>query len=339
MSDKYTAYELQSFDYKSIAKTERTIPKPQGHQVLIRVKAVSLNFRELLVARGHYSKAIKTPLVPCSDGAGEIVAVGENTKKFKVGDRVMPNFMPDWHGGPPTLDGARTALGAFVDGMLQQYVVMDEASLVYIPEHLSYQEAATLPCAAVTAWNALFEKGDLQPGQTVLVQGTGGVSIFALQFAKMAGATVIATSSSDDKLARLKDMGADHLINYKTTEKWDAEVLKVTGGQGVDLVIEVGGAGTLEKSTNAVKFGGTICVIGVLSGAGGGVSPINLIMRSIDMKGIFVGSRTMFEAMNRAITNHKMRPVIDKTFEADQIIAALQHLESGAHFGKIVVNL
>ena len=278
------------------------------------------------------------PIVPLSDGAGEVVEVGDRVKKFKVGDRVCAAFMPDWTDGAPNAAIGKTALGGFVDGMLREYATFAESALVLLPDYLSYEEAATLPCAAVTAWNALFEGYDLKPGQTVLTLGTGGVSLFTLQLARMAGANVISTSSSDQKITMLKELGATHTINYKTSPKWDEEVLKLTGGVGVDHVVEVGGAGTLERSLKSTKVGGHVALIGVLSQPENGFNPMLILMKSIAVQGVFVGSRTMFERMNAALAAHQIKPVIDKVFAADKIVEALDYLESGQHFGKIVVK-
>jgi NADPH:quinone reductase-like Zn-dependent oxidoreductase len=332
------AFQLDSFSPQAIKAVEKPRPLPAENQVLLKVKAVSLNFRDLLVSKGLYSKAIQLPIVPLSDGAGEIVTTGAKVKKFKAGDRVMPNFMPDWHSGALTQKATHTALGGFVDGMLQEYVALDQDSLVTIPSHLSFEEAATLPCAALTAWNALFVKGNLQPGQTVLTMGTGGVSLFALQLALLAGAKVIATTSNEQKAARLKELGVHHVINYKTNPNWSEEVLQLTNREGVDNVIEVGGQGTIEQSLQAVKLGGQISIIGVLSGVQGNLGPLPIIMKAIDLRGIFVGSRSMFEDMNRAISAHLLKPVIDRTYKAEQIVEALTYMEKGEHFGKIVLT-
>ncbi len=247
--------------------------------------------------------------------------------------------MQGWFEGAVTLQKARTALGGGdLDGVLREYGAFDENGLVGIPDHLSYEEAATLPCAAVTAWHALVDFGRIKAGATVLILGTGGVSIFALQFAKMHGVRVIATSSSDEKIARVRALGADEVVNYKRTPDWDKEVFRLTGKVGVDHVVEVGGAGTLPKSLNAVRTGGDVSVIGVLAG-GSGLDPARLLMKSVRLQGIFVGSRQMFEEMNRAIALHKMRPVIDKTFPFDQAREALAYMEKGLHFGKIVLTI
>jgi NADPH:quinone reductase-like Zn-dependent oxidoreductase len=275
-------------------------------------------------------------MVPLSDGACEVVEIGGSVTRVKVGDRVCSNFMTDWISGEVNDAIAKTALGGFIDGMLQEYRLIDQNALVQIPDYLSFEEAATLPCAAVTAWHGLVVNGHIKAGDSVLVLGTGGVSIFALQIAAMAGATVIATSSSDEKLERLKKMGASHTINYKTNEKWDKAVLEATGGRGVDHVVEVGGAGTLERSVNAVRMGGHVSLIGVLTS--GNFNPVPVLMKSVDVHGVFVGSRSMFEDMNRAFAIHNIEPVIDRMFKAEEIVPALQYLESGKHFGKVVLQ-
>ncbi|MBL0184600.1 MAG: NAD(P)-dependent alcohol dehydrogenase [Candidatus Obscuribacter sp.] len=335
----YKAWELKSLSMQDIKEGTRESQALAPDQVRIAVKAVSLNFREQLIAKGLYAPNLPLPVVPCSDGAGEVVEVGSKVTRFKVGDRVSPNFMPEWIDGDVTPEAAKGALGAFVDGMLRQFAVFSESALVHIPAYLSYEEAATLPCAALTAWSSLMVNGNLKAGQTVLIQGTGGVSIFALQLAKIAGAKVIATTSSDVKAAKLKELGAAHVINYKTTPKWEKAVLEATGGAGVDHVVEVGGAGTLERSMKSAKLNGHVSVIGVLDGVIGDFSPLNLIMKSLKVQGVFVGSRTRFEDMNRALELHQVRPVIDKTFKFDQIVEALAYMESGKHFGKIVLTV
>jgi NADPH:quinone reductase-like Zn-dependent oxidoreductase len=331
------AYRLHAFGGPdSIKCEEMPSPEPGPGQVRVRVRAASLNFRDLMISKGVYNPKLKRPLIPLSDGAGEVAAVGEEATRFRVGDRVAAAFMPGWRDGPPTEEKARSALGAEVGGMLAEEVVLPEAGLLPIPAHLSFEEAATLPCAAVTAWNALVETGGIRPGDSVLVQGTGGVSIFALQFARLAGARVIATSSSDAKLARVREMGASDLINYKTTPAWDKRVRDLTGGHGVDMIVEVGGAGTLPQSTRAIKLGGYIALIGVLTGAGE-FNPIPLLMKNIRLQGIFVGSVQMFESMLKAIEASQLRPVVDRVFPFDQAIEALNYLESGTHFGKVVI--
>ena len=293
-------------------------PTPGPGEVLIRVAAVSLNYRDLLMCRGTYNPKLKLPYIPVSDGSGEVVATGAGVTRFKPGDQVIAAFMPDWVDGRPDDEKGRSALGAGGVGMLAEQAVLPEYGLVPTPSHLSALEAATLPCAGVTAWNALFEHVRVKPGDTVLTQGTGGVSIFALQFARLAGAHVIVTSSSDQKLARARELGAGDGINYKTTPDWDKRARVLTVGKGVDMIVEVGGAGTLAQSMRAVRVGGYIALIGVLSGVSAEVNPMPVLMKSIHMQGLFVGSRAMFEAMNRAIAASQLRPVIDRVFDFDQ---------------------
>jgi NADPH:quinone reductase-like Zn-dependent oxidoreductase len=312
-------------------------PKPGHGQVLVRIKATSLNYRDLLVAKGLYSRNLPLPLIPLSDGAGEVAAIGPGVTRVKPGDRVAGIFMQTWIDGGPNETKGRSALGGAINGVLAELVVLDQEGLVLFPDHLSYEEAATLPCAAVTAWHGLIVSGKVQAGESVLVQGTGGVSIFALQFAKVSGARIIATSSRDEKLERVRQLGASDGINYKSTPEWDAKVRELTSGVGVDHIIEVGGAGTLGKSLKAVRVGGHIALIGVLSG--GEVNPTPMLMKNVRVQGIYVGSRAMFEAMNRAIALHQLRPVIDRVFPFDEAVEALRYLESGAHFGKIVIRV
>ena len=314
-------------------------PTPGPGEAAVRVRAASLNFRDLLVAKGLYNPRISLPYVPLSDGAGEVSAVGPGVSRFKPGDRVAAAFMPGWIAGGPTEEGGRTALGGGGLGMLAETVVLPAEGLVAIPEHLTFEEAATLPCAAVTAWHALVTEGNIKAGDTVLVQGTGGVSVFALQLATLSGAQVIATSSSDEKLEKATALGAAHTINYKTTPEWDKAVRAWTGGAGVDHVVEVGGVGTLGRSLRATKIGGQISMIGVLSGAAGEVDTRPILMKNLRVQGIYVGSREMFEAMNGAITLHRLRPVVDSVFPLDEVASAFRRMESGSHFGKIVIRL
>ena len=331
------AYRLHAFGGpESLKCDELPSPDPGPGQVRLRLCAASLNFRDLMISKGIYNPKLKLPLIPLSDGAFEVSALGDGATRFKVGDRVVSAFMPGWLDGPATEAGARSALGAEAPGVLAEEVVLPETGLLPIPAHLSFAEAATLPCAAVTAWNALVETGGIQPGNSVLVQGTGGVSIFALQFARLAGARVIATSSSDAKLARVREMGASDVINYKTTPDWDKRARELTDRQGVDMIVEVGGAGTLPQSTRAIKIGGYIALIGVLTG-GGEFNPIVLLMKNIRLQGIFVGSVRMFESMLKAIEVSELRPVVDRVFSFAQAVEALKYLESGAHFGKVVI--
>ncbi len=320
----------------SLVPVEKDVPKPGPGEVLIRVHAVSLNYRDLLIAQGRYGRALKLPLIPMSDGAGEIVETGPGVTRVKRGDRVAGIFMQGWLSGDVTPHAASTALGGAVDGMLAEYVVLRQDGVVVVPSHLSYEEAAALPCAAVTAWNALTT-WTLKPGINVLVQGTGGVSIFALQFARLAGARVIVTSSSDQKLRKAAEMGAAGLINYQAVPSWDQKAIELTSGMGVDHIIEVGGPGTLGRSMNAVRVGGRISVIGLLTGPEGVVNPMPILGKQIQVQGIFVGSRDMFDAMNRAIALHQLRPVIDRVFSFGEASDALRYLESRAHFGKVVI--
>lgn len=314
-------------------------PALAPRQVAVAIKAVSLNYRDLLVSRNTYFCPIENGLVPCSDGAGEVIAVGEEVKDLRVGDRVASLFFPYWQAGQATPHAISGALGAEGPGVLTPHFVTEASGLIRIPDSLSFEEAATLPCAALTAWHALFEAGPLKPGQTVLLQGTGGVSIFALQFAKAAGAKVIITSSSDEKLAQALQLGADHGINYRRTPEWQDEALRLTGGHGVDVVVEVGGPGTLERSLLSVRTGGRIAYIGVLTGLAGAANPMMLIPRLAAIHGIFVGSRQMFADMLQAIAEKHIRPVIDRQFGFDEVPAALAHMERGAHFGKIVIQV
>ena len=326
------------FGLENLRQVERTQPEPGPGQVLLKIKAASLNYRDLLVVKGAYNPKMPLPRVPCSDAVGEVVAVGQGVTRVKSGQRVAGLFMPGWLEGDLTDAKAKTALGGSVDGLLAEYAVLDEDALVPVPAHLSDEEAATLPCAAVTAWNSLVVCGGVKPGDSVLVQGTGGVSLFALQFAKLAGANVIATSSSDNKLARVKAMGAAEGINYRTVIEWGDEVRKRSGNRGVDHVIEVGGAGTLAQSLRAVRTAGHIALIGVLSGYGQ-VNPLPILMKGVRITGIYVGSRAMFEAMNQAIALANLRPVVDRVFGFGEAVEEFRHLESGAHFGKVVIRV
>ncbi|MEZ5344376.1 MAG: NAD(P)-dependent alcohol dehydrogenase [Pyrinomonadaceae bacterium] len=331
------AYEIQEFGVEKLALVETERPKPGKNDVLINFRAASLNYRDLMMINGWYNPKLKMPLVPFSDGAGEIVEVGENVSKWKAGDRVMPIFMQGWINGGITYEKGKTALGGDLDGCLREFGAFHEESIVAIPEHLSFEEAATLPCAAVTAWHALKISGSLKEGETVLLLGTGGVSIFALQFAKHMNAEIIITSSSDEKLGKADILGADRLINYRENPDWDEAVSVFTAKRGVDHVVEVGGAGTLQKSLSSVRVGGHIAVIGVLARKGD-FDPVPILMKSVRLQGIYVGSRAMFEEMNEFISEHLIKPVVDRTFEFGDVTDALKHMESGSHFGKIVVR-
>jgi NADPH:quinone reductase-like Zn-dependent oxidoreductase len=320
----------------SLRLSERPTPKPGPGEVLVRVRAVSLNYRDLVMAKGTMGRMMKLPLIPTSDGAGEVVDTGPGVVRLKKGDRVAAIFTQGWLSGPPYNGMYGSSLGGGIDGMLAEYIVLREEGFVHLPDYMTYEEAASLPCAAVTSWNALVSEGHLRSGDTVLVMGTGGVSIFALQIALIHGARVIATSSSDAKLERLKQLGASGLVNYKTTSDWDKRVLELTDGRGVDQVVEIGGAGTLPKSINAVKTGGIVSLIGILTGAGS-IDPMPLLFKQARIQGILVGSREMFDDMNRAFTANNVHPIIDKVFPFEQAREAYRYLESGAHFGKVVI--
>jgi NADPH:quinone reductase-like Zn-dependent oxidoreductase len=331
-------YQLpQATGIDALVELDLPTPKPGPRQVLVKVAACSLNYRDLAIALGTYRMPIKPSLVPLSDGTGEVVEVGAGVTRVKVGDRVASCFFQRWIGGPPEADTHASALGGGLDGMLRDYAVLEEHGVVKLPSHLSFEEGATLPCAAVTAWHALAEHARVVAGQTVLVQGTGGVSIFALQLARLMGAQVIVTSSSEHKLARAKELGATHGVNYKTTPEWDKAVVEASGG-GVDHVVEVGGPGTLAQSLRAIRIGGKITLIGVLSGAAE-INPMLIFARRANLQGISVGSMQMFEAMNRAISMSGLKPIIDKVFSFDDAPAAYRHLQSAQHFGKIVIRV
>lgn len=329
----------EAFGIEALKFAERPDPLLQHGQVRIRVRAVSLNYRDLMTIKHGGARTVRLPLIPCSDGAGEVVEVGPGVTRVKVGDRVAGIFFQRWLAGEITAAYFASALGGAIDGMLADLVVLHEDGLVHFPAHLTYEEAATLPCAAVTAWQGLVTKGGIKAGDTILVQGTGGVSIFALQFGVMAGARVIITSSSDEKLARARQLGAWETINYKTTPEWGKRVVELTKGEGVDHVVEVGGAGTLEQSFQATRVGGTISLIGVLTGFAGTVDPYPVLRKGLRLQGIYVGSREMFEAMNKALAIHQTKPVIDRVFPFAETRAALTYMESAAHFGKIVITV
>ena len=333
-------YQLQddwSIDHLRVA--ERVEPRPGPGQVLLRMKAASLNHRDLFVLRrGYGTQTGSLPLVVLSDGVGEVAEAGEGVTRVSLGDRVCPMFFQGWLGGEPTSARLKAVLGGPLDGVMADYMVLEAEGVAKVPDHLSDEEAATLPCAALTAWSALVTEGRVKAGDKVLVQGTGGVSLFALQFAKMLGAYVIAISSSDDKLRRVRELGADHGINYRSQPEWGRQAKALAGGDGVDHVVEVGGQETLAQSLRAVRTGGTISLIGVLSGPGLDVPLGPVVTRHVRLQGIAVGSRDGFEAMTRAIAQHRLRPVIDRVFAFAELRAALDHLAAGAHFGKICIR-
>ncbi len=314
-------------------------PKPGPGEVLVRIKAVSLNYRDYMNVMSIRGVSGPTPRVPCSDGAGEVVGLGEGVTEWQGGDRVVIPFMPQWLDGEMTQIHQARALGAHVDGLLREYAVLPAACLLPIPACLTFEEAATLPCAAVTAWHGLMIRGELKAGETVLVLGTGGVSIFALQLAKMAGARVLGISSSDAKCERLLALGADAVCNYKTAPAWDAWALAQTDGIGVDKVVEIGGPETLNRSLKSLRFGGHLSLIGVLTGTSGDIQTVQILRKAIRIDGIYVGSKAMFAGLLKAVAQHQLHPVIDSTFTIETAAEAFQQLESARHVGKIVVKV
>lgn len=327
------AVQIQSFGLDGLKLVTRPDPGPvSAHEILVQMKAVSLNYRDLMMAKGEYNPRQPLPLIPCSDGAGEVIAVGSEVTQLKVGDRVASLVVQEWLCGAPCKDHHRSTLGGPLDGTLSEQHIFLESSAIKIPDYLTYEEAATLPCAAITAWRALFVEYHLKAGETVLLQGTGGVSLFALQFAKMAGARVVILSSSDEKLERVKKMGADILINYKKTSEW-------SHGLQVDLILELGGATTLPQSIKAVRHAGQINLIGRLGGGHGDTDLVSIFMRHLRLQGIFVGNKADFKAMNAALEQHQIKPVIDRVFAFEQAREAFTYLESAQHMGKIVIKL
>jgi NADPH:quinone reductase-like Zn-dependent oxidoreductase len=314
----------------------REMPAPGPGEVLIRVHATSINYRDLVIVEGRFAALAKPSLIPLCDGAGEVVATGHGVDRFKVGDRVTSSFFPRWLAGGITGDAVTQMLGGTVDGVLAEYAILPASSILSIPAHLSYTEAATLPCAALTAWNAVIEVARVRAGQVVLLLGTGGVSVFALQFAKLQGARVIMTSSSDQKLARVRALGADDTLNYRSTPDWADQVMRLTQGEGVDLVVEVGGPGTLESSIKVVRPGGIIALVGVLAGAGQ-INPMPLLSKAARIQAVYVGSLEMFGSMNRAIAQARLRPIIDRVFPFERAKEAYVYQTTHQHLGKIVV--
>jgi NADPH:quinone reductase-like Zn-dependent oxidoreductase len=333
-------YEIQSeFGMDNLRIAERPDPEPGPGEVRLAMRAVSLNYRDLLMVRGHYNPRQPLPLIPCSDGVGEVTAVGDGVRRVAVGDRVATAFSQTWIAGPPTVDKLSGTLGGPIDGTLAEQMVLSAEGVVPVPGHMTDVEAATLPCAALTAWSAMVEQGTVGAGDVVLVQGTGGVSIFALQIAQLLGARVIVTSSSQAKMDRATSLGAWRTLNYRDDPRWGKTVRTMTDGVGVDLVVEVGGAGTLEQSLKAVRVGGQVSVIGVLSGIAAELSIIPLLMQQLRLQGILVGSREGFERMNRAFAAHEVRPVVDRVFGFDDVPAAFELMASGGHFGKICIAI
>ena len=333
------AWQISSFGIHSLEFVERPTPQPGPGEVLVRVRAVSLNFRDLLMVKGLYNPRLTFPRIPCSDGVGEVEAVGDGVTAWKPGDRVAAIFMQNWLDGPSTSVKLRGALGGDIDGMLADYVILRQSGLVAIPEHLSFEEAATLPCAGVTAWNALIA-GNLRPGDTVLIQGTGGVSIFALQLARLRGLRTLGISSSFEKLELAYKLGLDSGLNYKDEPEWDRWAMNQTDGEGVDLIVEVGGAGTIARSLRSLRVGGMIAQVGVLSESSDPkpFSIASLLHKQVHIQGIYVGSRSDFIAFNKAISLASLRPVYG-SFPWSQVREALTLMEQGGHFGKIVLTV
>lgn len=333
------AFEIGQFGLENLKLVERDNPRPKSKEVLVKIHAASLNYRDYLVVNGKYNPYFKLPLIPLSDGAGEVVEIGEDVTNFSVGDRVMGTFAPDWLSGQGTRAQIRNTIGGPNDGTLCELKIFTDHGLVSIPSHLSYEEAATLPCAALTSWSAMVIEGTVNPGDTVVVLGTGGVSIFALQFAKILGANVIATSGSDEKLEKAKQLGADYTINYKSTKDWSKEIKRITEGVGADHIIEVGGGGTLEQSIKSIRPFGQISLIGVLAGGSKDLNLLPVLMNNIKIQGIVVGSKAGFESMNKAISYHKLKPIVDKVFSFEESKESIEYLKSGNHFGKVCIKI
>ena len=321
----------------TLALNQRQTPQPGAGEILVRIRASSVNYRDLSTVEDPVARGIAYPRIPNSDGAGEVISVGAGVTRFTAGDRGAGCFFQNWEDGAITPGAMASALGGPIDGVLAEEVLFNERGAVHLPRHLSFEEGATLPCAGLTAWNCLIEQGGLKAGKTALFLGTGGVSIFGLQIAKMIGARAIITSSSDDKLARAAGLGADELINYRETPDWQAKVLELTDGAGVDVTIETGGGGTLEKTIEATRVGGTISLIGVLTG--GSINPSSLMRKSIRLQGVYVGNRRMFEDMNAALDLNRIHPLIDQQFDFEDARTAYHVMRGAGHFGKIVISL
>lgn len=332
------AWQIDRFGLDALHRVALPDPQPGPGEVLVRWCAQSLNYRDLVIVQGSYLPNLPLPFTPLSDAAGAVVAVGAGVTAWKSGDRVIGQYIQSWREGAPTLENTRLSLGAPLPGVLSEYSVLPAHGLVPLPAYMSFEEGATLPIAAVTAWNALFSHGDLAPGSTVLLEGTGGVSLFGLQLAKAAGLRTIITSSSDEKLARTRALGADATINYHTTPEWSRRVRELTGGAGVDLVLEVGGPATISEALHSVRLGGRIALIGFLSGTALPLDAIEFIRSLATLHAVRVGSRAMFRDLLRALEQHQLRPPIDRVFPFSEAPEAFRHLATGAHFGKIVIR-
>lgn len=323
----------------ALALNDRPVPEPGPGQVRIRIRASSVNYRDLSTIEDPVSRKLPYPTIPNSDGAGAVDAVGSGVTELSVGDRVMGCFFQEWEAGPISTHAMASALGGTRAGVLAEYVVLDATGVIAMPGHLSFAEAATLPCAALTAWHALTLPRPISPGETIVLLGTGGVSVFAQQFCALMGARTIVTSSSDEKLERMKALGADETVNYRAEPDWEKRVIELTDGVGADRVVEVGGPGTLQKSITAARVGGIVGLIGILTGVQGAIAPTDLMRKSITLRGIYVGSRQMFAEMNRAIEHHGLKPVIDETFEMEAGRDAYHRMRQASHFGKLVINV
>jgi NADPH:quinone reductase-like Zn-dependent oxidoreductase len=331
------AWRIPAFGIDKLSLDEVPAPQPGPGQVLLDIHAVSLNYRDLMTVKGAYNPKLQPNRIPCSDGAGTVVATGSGVTRAVVGDRVAGTFFQNWQDGEPEAEKFKGALGGDVDGTLAQQMVLHEDGVVQIPDHLSFEEAATLPCAGVTAWNAVVTAARVKSGDTVLIQGTGGVSCFALQFARGLGARVIGTSSSADKLRRAADLGLEAGHNYRDDPEWARWAVSQTGGRGVDLIVEVGGAGTFQQSMAATRVGGVIAQIGVLGGREQALTITPILHKMLKIRGIYVGSRHHFEEMNRAISELGLRPAIDRVFSFGEAREAFETMDNASHFGKIVI--
>jgi NADPH:quinone reductase-like Zn-dependent oxidoreductase len=331
--------ELQGIGMDALAEVEKPLPEPGDGQLLVRLSSASINYRDLAMIRGDYGSGLQFPLVPLTDGAGVVVSVGEGVTRYQPGDRVIFTMRPEWIAGDPTREQIGLSLGMTLPGVFSEYRVANEDAVVRTPSHLSDEQAASLPIAALTAWTALVDNGHLAEGETIVIQGTGGVSIFALQFAKQLGARTIVLSSSDDKLDRVRALGADHVINYRTNPDWHLEVVRLTGGRGADHVLDIGGAATITRSLEAIRPGGHVYLIGFLGGHEITVDLPLVFRRLAKLHGLSVGSRASFEAMNAAIEEWKLEPVIDRTFQRHELVDALRYMDSGAQFGKIALKM
>ncbi|QSR88614.1 NAD(P)-dependent alcohol dehydrogenase [Methylacidiphilum caldifontis] len=333
------AVRIEKFGLDGLSLVEMPAPsQPRKGEIIVKLKAISLNFRDLLMIKGLYNPDQPLPLIPCSDGAGEVVAVAEDVQSVKVGDRVVGTFFQNWNAGPYEKRYGKAVLGGPLDGTLAEYICLKEEGVVPIPRHLSFEEASTLPCAALTAWNAIVEQAKVTPGQTVVVQGSGGVSLFALQFALACGAEVIFLSRNEEKIKRAKELGAREGINTSRCENWSHELKELTEGRGADVIVNVLGA-DLNECVKSVSFGGLICAIGILKGVRTEVDVVSILMRQVKIQGIYVGNRLMFESMNRAIEKLNIKPIIGQHFSFDRYREAFSLLESGNHFGKIVIKM